>query len=222
MDVDFILQMDPDYYHEARAYPSEFEKRFMMTTQFKTTNMVAFDVDNKIRRFATAGEILETFYNRRLLAYGSRKDHELGRLADEITELEARLTFVRAVVEKRLVIANAEDDVLLAGLRGLELPPLSDKSADSGLKGYEYLLRMRVDRLKASAVAELEKEVAEAKTLRDGLAATSSETLWLNDLDGFSAAWADYIAWRNATYVSVAAGAVVKKKMVRKAKVAKA
>ena len=222
VDVDFVLQMDPDYYHEARAYPSEFETRFKMTTQFKTTNMVAFDVDNKIRRFATAGEILEAFYNRRLLAYGSRKSHELGRLAEEITELEARLTFVRAVVEKRLVIANAEDDVLLAGLRSLALPPLSDKTVDAGLKGYEYLLRMRVDRLKASAVAELENEVADAKALRDGLAATSPETLWLNDLDGFVGAWNDYIAWRNATYVSVAAGAVVKKKVVRKAKVVKA
>ena len=48
-------------------------------------------------------------------------------------------------------MANAEDDALLAGLKALDLPALSE-GAD--LRGYEYLLRMRVDRLKAAAVLE--------------------------------------------------------------------
>ena len=222
VDVDFVLQMDPDYYHEARAYPADFETRFKMTTQFRTSNMVAFDVNNKIRRFESVGAILETFYMERLSAYGKRKTHEIGRMDGEITELEARLGFVKAVVEKRLVIANADDDVLLAGLRELGLPPISDAGADAGLKGYEYLLRMRVDRLKAAAVAELTKEVAEAKDKRTHLAGTSPEALWLADLDGFVVAWEQYIAWRNATYVSAAVGVVPKKKAVRKARVAKA
>lgn len=212
VDVDFVLQMDPEYYHEARAYPSEFETRFKMTSQFRTTNMVAFDVDGNIRRFDTAGAILEMFYRTRLEAYDTRKTHELGRLATEITELEARLTFVRAVVEKRLVIANAEDSVLLADLMALGLPALSD---GEGLKGYEYLLKMRVDRLKASAVAELEREVAEARAKQSALAATSAEMLWIADLDAFSEAWTAYTAWRNATYESAASVEGVKKKAVR-------
>ena len=81
---------------------------------------------------------------------------------------------------------------------------------------------MRVDRLKAAAVAELEKDVADAKDKRTHLAATSPETLWLTDLDGFVDAWEQYVSWRNATYVSAAVGVVQKKKTVRKAKVAKA
>jgi hypothetical protein len=104
---------------------------------------------------------------------------------------------------------------LLLGLQALSLPPLS---GGEGLKGYEYLLRMRVDRLKAAAVAELDAEVTALKTKRDTLEATSVETLWLTDLDTFATAWADYITWRNATYVSTAE---VKKPAVRKARVAK-
>lgn len=201
VDVDFILEMDPDYYHESRAYPSEFESKFRLVNSHKTTNMVAFDVGGKIRRFDTVGEILETFYGARLALYGKRKAHELARMDAELRELNARHVFVKAVVEGRLVVANAPDTALLAGLQALALPPLSD---GEGLKGYEYLLRMRVDRLKASAVLDLERELAALNTARDTLAATTPETLWLNDLETFSEAWVGYTAWRTEAYASAA------------------
>lgn len=201
VDVDFILEMDPDYYHEARAYPSEFESKFRLVNSHKTTNMVAFDVDGKIRRFDTVGEILETFYGARLALYGKRKAHELARMDAELCELSARHVFVKAVVEGRLVVANAPDAALLAGLQSLGLPPLSE---GEGLKGYEYLLRMRVDRLKASAVLDLERDLAALQAARDTLAATTPETLWLNDLETFTEAWAGYTAWRVEAYTSAA------------------
>lgn len=219
VDVDFTLELEPDYYHTVRGYPADFEADFKMTASHKTSNYVAFDVEGKIRHFASAGEIMEQFYGARLGAYEKRKAHELARMAAEIKELQARLTFIRAVVEKRLVVANASDEELLQGLKGLDLPALSD---GEGLKGYEYLLKMRIDRIKAAAVVELEGEVAAATAVRDTLAATSIQQLWLADLDEFSTAWKDYVAWRNSTYASAADGAApVKKKVVKKAKVTK-
>jgi DNA topoisomerase-2 len=217
VDVDFILHMDHEYYHEARAYPSEFEARFKLTTQFKTTNMVAFDTTGKIRRYDSAGEILERFYQTRLTKYGDRKAHELGRLEKEIHELEARLLFVKAVVERRLTVANAEDEELLANLVALGIPALSE---GAGLKGYEYVLKMRIDRIKASAVAELEKEAADAKAKHATLQANTPESLWLTDLEEFSGAWEQYTAWRNAAYESAAQDKVAKK-AVRKPRAVK-
>jgi DNA topoisomerase II len=226
IDCDFILQMDPDYYHEARAYPADFEAKFKLTTQFRTSNMVAFDVDGTIRRFTSPGEILERFYGTRLAAYTKRKAHELRRLTEVITELSARLTFLRAVISGRLVISNVEDSVLYAGLKSLDLPPLSDmKSTD--LKGYEYLLRLRVDRLKASAIAELEREVATEQETHRVLLATTEESLWMSDLATFRSSYDEYAKARTASYESTAAsgksGAVpAPKKRVVKPKVAKA
>ena len=118
----------------------------------------------------------------------------------ELRECAARLAFVRAVVEKRLVVANAEDDELLAGLIGLGLPKISE---GEGLKGYEYLLKMRIDRIKASAVQELEAEHSNGVSVREKLYATSPEMLWLTDLEEFSSAWAVYTASRNTAYTSV-------------------
>jgi DNA topoisomerase-2 len=213
VDVDFTLELDPDYYPEAQAYLTEFEAKFKLTSSFKTTNMVAFNSERKITRYDTPGQILEEFYGVRLAGYASRKAHELERMAREIVELEAQLTFVRAVVERRLTVANAPDDELLAGLEALGLPKLSD---GEGLRGYEYLLRMRIDKLKAAAVTELTAAVAAAKAARDALEATTVESLWLADLAEFEAAWGTYSKWRDAATTEAAAAGGVETKKKRK------
>jgi DNA topoisomerase-2 len=217
VDVDFVLELEPDYYHTARAYPTEFEAKFKLTSSFRTTNMVAFNSERKITRYDSVGDILEEFYSTRLAAYTARKAHELKRMAAEIRELTARMNFVRAIVEKRLVVANAPDDALLAALTALELPKLSE---GAGLRAYEYLLKMRIDRIKASAVAELAAEVATAQAAHDALLATTPQQLWLSDLDEFSAAWDEYVIWRNALSAETAAesAAAAAGKKVKKAK----
>ncbi len=136
---------------------------------------------------------MEAFYGTRLAAYGTRKTNELARLSAEIQELEARVRFVRAVVTGTLKVANAADEELLAGLTGLGLPALS---GGEGLRGYEYLLRMRVDRLKAAAVAELEAELATVMAARTALEGKSAEMLWSADLDAFEAAYGLFQAAR--------------------------
>jgi DNA topoisomerase-2 len=219
VDVDFVLHMDPDAYHEARAYTAEFETRFKLTSKFNTTNMVAFDVHGILRKFPSVGEIMEQFYGERHRVYEARKKHELGRLNSEIVELDARLVFVKAVVEKKLVVANAEDDELLAGLKALALPPLSAPDHMDDLRGYEYLLRMRVDRLKAAAVAELEREVADVKAKYETLNGTTVETLWLDDLAAFESAWTAFEVQRKAATDEAAAassGVVVKRPAVKR------
>jgi DNA topoisomerase-2 len=189
MDVNFTLKMDHDAYHEARAYPAEFEKRFRLSSTIRTTNMVAFDSHGKIRRFNSVGEILDDFYGARLDAYVRRKASELKRMDAEILELLARLKFIESILSGALVVANQEDDVLLAGLKRLALPPLSAPDSPNDLKAYEYLLRIRIDRIKASAVAELRDLVAKATETRAVLAAKSAEMLWLADLDVFMDAY---------------------------------
>ncbi len=221
VDVEFIVTLDPEYYHEARTFPAEFEKKFRLVNSTSLNNMVAFDAEGHIRRYASAGEILEAFYVKRIGGYVARKANELARMDAEIVELDARVRFVRAVVTGTLVVANAEDADLLAGLKALALPPLSALDDGDSLKAYEYLLRMRVDRLKAAAVAELEGELAVARAGRDALAAKSVEDLWLADLDVFSEAYERFQAARLEARAATAAESVGAKAPAKKKVVAR-
>ena len=214
VDVEFVLTLDAEYYSEARAFPAEFEKKFKLSSSYKLSNMVAFH-DGRIRRFDGPGEVLETFYVRRLAGYVARKASELARLDAEIVEVDARARFIKAVVDGTLVVSNADDEDLLADLMALELPRLS-KSGDGqnpSLADFEYVLKLRIDRLKAKAVLDLQMELESLKMVRETLAAKSPETLWLTDLNMFSVAYDKFHAAREATRISeVKAKKVVKKK----------
>jgi len=200
VDVNFTLKMDHDAYHEARAYPAEFEKRFRLSTTIRDTNLVAFNSKGKIHRFSGVGEIIEDFYGARIDAYERRKMAELRRMDGEVLELRARLTFIEAILSGDLVVANQADDVLLAGLKKLKLPPISDPEAPDSLKAYEYLLRIRIDRIKATAVMELRELLKASLETRDLLASKSAETLWLADLDVFEASYKVFCDKKQAIY----------------------
>ena len=128
--------------------------------------------------------------------------------------MQAKRKFIMAVIDGTLVIGKTEDLDLLADLQQLELPTLSK---GEGLDGYEYLLRMRIDRLKASAVITLEGEIAGVEEEISVLEATSAEKLWLNDLDEFMAVWAPYTEWRQEVNVPAeSSGPKPKKKVVKR------
>jgi DNA topoisomerase-2 len=210
VDVEFTIQLDADTFGEAQAFPAKFEKTFKLVKSEKLSNLVAFDLDGMIRRFAGPGEILETFYMARIGGYVARKANELARLDTEIVEKDARVRFVRAVITKTLVITNASDEDLLVALKAHDLPPLSSESSD--LRAYEYLLRMRVDRLKASAVVELESELAALRAEKAALESKTPEDLWLTDLDVFSVAYESFHTARVDRRTAVGKGTPVKAK----------
>jgi DNA topoisomerase-2 len=209
VDVEFILTLDAEYYSEARAFPAEFEKKFKLTSSYKLSNMVAFH-DGKIRRFDGTGEILEAFYERRLAGYVGRKASELARMDAEIVEVDARARFIKAVVDGTLVVSNAADTDLLAGLLALGLPRQS--TGEPSLADFEYVLKLRIDRLKAKAVLDLEAELELLKGQRATLNAKSPETLWITDLNMFSVAYDKFHGAREASRASEP------KKVVKKAK----
>jgi hypothetical protein len=69
--VRFVISMSEA--EMKKAEEEGLEKRFRMTTTISTSNMVAFDLNGKIRKYSTPEEILEEFYHKRLEYYGIRK-----------------------------------------------------------------------------------------------------------------------------------------------------
>jgi DNA topoisomerase-2 len=151
--------------------------------------MCCFDSKLNIVKYNTIGDILEEFYLARVALYEVRRQHQIATLKDHLEELGAKWLFVKSIVDGSLKIMNQEDDVVLAGLKKLGLPPRSDRSAPDSLDAYEYLLRMRVDRIKKKAVQEAEEEVVVTKQKLADLEATTAYALWKVDLDNFMEAW---------------------------------
>jgi len=194
--VDIILYLSEDMYDEFDSDRTLFEKVFKLQTTYKKTNMCCFDHLNNIKKYATIGDMMEAFYEPRMAGYVERKRARLADIEVELRELSARLLFVRAFLDGRLKLARETDESIVRQLKALTIPALTDESQVDDVKGYDYLLRMRIDRIKESAIKELEKDMENKTKERDLLQATTPTVMWLKDLDEFEEAWNGYVVER--------------------------
>lgn len=149
--------------------------------------MVAFDGSMKITKYTSPGSIAEAFYGPRLAAYESRRVKEMERLRAEAVEADAKARFIRAVLEGSLELRRATDEEIVSALKAHSLPALSGDAAS--VDGYDYLLRLRMDRVKANAIVEAEELVKKARGAVDVLEKTTASELWLKELEDFEAGW---------------------------------
>jgi DNA topoisomerase-2 len=221
VDVRFILYFTEDGWDAIEHNKTEFEKNFKLTSSWKTTNMCCFDADFTIQKYGTIGDILEAFITQRLPSYEVRRTKQLELIRKEVTELEAKKAFLKAILDGKLDLMRKTDEQIVAGLKACGIPALSDPSAVDSVDGYEYVLRLRIDRVKQSAIDELNKQVDDRKVAKEALEKQTPSAMWLSDLEDFEIAWSKYITERVASSAEIATGGATggtKKRVVRKTK----
>ena len=70
-NVHFVIQLDEK--HMKAAVAGGFEERFKLNKTIATSNLVAFDLQGRIRKYEKVEDILEEFYEYRLSMYTKRK-----------------------------------------------------------------------------------------------------------------------------------------------------
>ena len=194
--VRFVLYLEPDYYEDVKADTNDFEKRFKLTTSWRLSNMTCFDTKMRIVKYTCIGDMMEAFYGPRLEAYEDRRQNEMARLEREALEADAKARFLRAVLEGDIDLRKATDDEIVSAMMLNSLPPLSNPEQPDSVDAYEYLLRLRMDRVKASAIEDAEKSVMVARMAYETLRDTTASALWADDLDDFETAWSMMAAHR--------------------------
>ena len=194
--VDILLYFTDDMYDEYENDNMMFEKNFKVQNTYKKTNMCCFDSNNAIKKYETVGDMMEAFYEPRMKGYEERKRLRLEEISKDLIELSAKVLFIRAFLDGRLKLAKETDENIVRQLKGLKIPALSDPLMVDDIKGYDYLLRMRIDRIKESAIKDLEKEMNDKTEERDLLVATTATQMWLKEIDEFEEAWNDYVVER--------------------------
>jgi hypothetical protein len=151
--------------------------------------MVCFDTNFQITRYTSIGDMLEAYFEPRLGAYEARRQHEIKRLKAEMVEADSKARFIKAVLTGTMELRRASDEEIVNAMKKHSLPALTNPAEPQAVESYEYLLRMRMDRVKASAVAEQENAVARAQASLEELEATTASDLWLKDLSAFELSW---------------------------------
>ena len=204
VDVCFVLYFTEEGYDAIKEHPEVFEKQFKLTTSWKTTNMTCFDATRTIVKYRTIGDLLEAFLEQRLPLYEARRLAILGILTAQNVELDAKRRFLQAVLDERLILQKKTDEEIVSQLQACSIPPLSCVEKPDAYESYDYVLRMRMDRVKQSAIDELDGQIREKEVEIERLERETASSLWLSDLAELEQAWGRMSAARIAESVAVA------------------
>ncbi|KAG1825417.1 DNA topoisomerase [Suillus subaureus] len=212
VNIHFVISMAAKDLEKAEEQGlTEF---FKLTSKINTSNMIAFNFEGKIQKYASPEEIIEEFYPQRLAYYQKRKEYLANELQIQFERLSNQARFVKMIVDKELVVSNRKKNDLMAELRRLKFrsfPKVTKAKAagetedvvqpedeedeaeesvkDAGTTDYDYLLGMAIWSLTKEKIERLLQQAADKDTELLALLERSPNDLWNEDLDIFLKEW---------------------------------
>jgi DNA topoisomerase-2 len=138
------------------------------------SNMVLFDSNNKIKKYANVEEILEEYCTKRLGLYATRKEGELRKMKHEECVNDNKIRFIQAILNETIVLKGKDEDTLVSELEKMKFMKVDDR--------YDYLLSIQVRSMTAKRIEQLEKETQQLRKTIKALEKTSPSELWLQEL----------------------------------------
>lgn len=166
---------------------------FKLKSSINISNMHAFNTNCKIHKYKTANDIINEFYDVRIIHYAKRKEFLLDKWNNELDVISEKVRFIMMIINNELEIKNVKKDVLNAKLEEHDFT----KQKDS----YDYLTRMPISTLTKEKVDELTQLEDEITNKIDILEKKTNEELWLDDLTEFEEEYAKFleIKWDSIT-----------------------
>ena len=207
-DVNFIIQMEEK--HMKAALEEGLEERFKLSKTMATSNLVAFDPEGRIMKYANVEAIMDEFFRYRLQLYAKRKEWLLADMQKDLKRSTNQARFITMIIDHKLVISKKKKPVLIAELKklGFDAFPKVKDAAKAGeteealeeddgddrdvafdASAYDYLLGMALWSLTQERVDRLLKQIADKELEIDSLMKKSKEDLWTTDLDDFIEEW---------------------------------
>ena len=208
--IHFIIKMEEK---KMKEYENKLEEAFKLSTTMATTNLVAFDAQGRIKKYANVLDIMEDFYNYRLHFYGLRKQHLLKEMEAQLDKLNNQARFINMIIKGELVVSKKKKAVLVAELRKLKFKPIpkvadakkeleteevveeeetsesDDAETSTGASDFDYLLGMAIWSLTQERVEKLLKQIGDQESEIEVLQKKSAKDIWEEDLVALLHEW---------------------------------
>lgn len=152
--VHFIIKMEDK--HMANALAKGLEETFKIYNTMATSNLVAFDAQGRIHKYASVLDIMEEFYHVRLQYYEKRKAFQLDNMQKELDKMSNQSRFIQMIIDGKLIVSKKKKAVLVVELKKLGFTPFpkvseakaagedeeaqEDEDDEPGANDYDYLL----------------------------------------------------------------------------------
>ena len=178
------------------------EKLLKLYTTRSTTNMHAFDENEKLVKFDTVEDLCTHYMKIRFDFYVKRKAYQLVSLEQAAKVLSNKARFIGELLDSSLDLRKKKTSVVSALLKE-RLYDVIDGDED-----YKYLVRLPMDSVTEENVLKINQERDKKLSELDTLKKTTETQLWLNELETLHTEYNKYIDTTRQT-----SDIVVKKKV---------
>ncbi len=101
-------------------------KAFKLTTHIPMTQFVCFDANCKLRKYKNELEILEEFFDLRLVMYQKRKTYLMRQFNRELSIIDNKVRFILGVIDEKIIIKRQKKKALVNKLHEMKFTPYSE------------------------------------------------------------------------------------------------
>jgi len=123
--VHFVVKLFKDAFDEIKDSEAKILKKMKLQTTISVTNLVCFNHERKIKKYAHVNEILEEFYQVRIVYYDLRKEFLISLITKDLEIISNKVRFVLAVISGEIEVRKVKRNVLIAKLVDKNFTPWS-------------------------------------------------------------------------------------------------
>jgi DNA topoisomerase-2 len=194
-NVDITITMAANIIKTYSEKATEFECNMLekvlglYTTQ-STTNMNLFDSKEKLIKYTSAEEIVDSYSITRLEFYVKRKDALIAALRKELMVMSNRARYITELLEDKIDLRRKTNKQLVELLKernydSMDTGKDADESSGQGQEqqGYKYLLKLPMDSVSEENVHKLLNEKENKEKELSELSSKTVEEMWVKDLE---------------------------------------
>jgi DNA topoisomerase II len=181
-DVEFTVRLIPGTINKLLPKKADYgcnqlEKTFKLYTTKTETNMYLFDNRQRLSKYNSVYEIIDTYFPVRLDLYQKRKDHMIKQLERDVMKLHNEARFIEEQCEDIIDLRRKKKQQVIDMLVSRKFDVLD------GDEEYKYLRTMRMEQVEEENIEKLRNKRDEKKKELETLKNTSPQTMWNTELD---------------------------------------
>jgi DNA topoisomerase II len=177
--VNFTVIFQKGKLQELAAEQSEHfngvEKLLKLYSINSMTNMHLFNVEEKLVKFSSIVDIIDSFMETRLGMYVKRKEHLLGAMLHDLEISENKLQYIQQTLEGSIDLRNMPRAEIQHLLESKQFKKIDDS--------FKYLLQMTMESVSLENVEHIIETTRNLRSSYESLASTSVESIWLKELN---------------------------------------
>lgn len=198
--IDFTITFNAGVIQELTATTDDngcnpLEKLLKLYTTQTTTNMHAFDADEKLKKYDTVEEIIEDYYDVRYNFYEDRKDYQIDALTDELMVISNKVRYIQEILNDTLDLRKKKKAEIIELLEEKDYDKIDDDS------DYKYLVKMPMDSVSEENVERLIQERDEKTSQLELLKEKPISQIWLEELEELAVEYNSSIAANSSVAV---------------------